>query len=131
MSTTNNIDTALKFIASVNRQKVDELLRYMRDVHSFNAIDRKVNEIGLQTAREVWAQFFVVCPDYMIHVSEILERGDVVVLILSTTGSLLDTSYDQEFRNKIIWTLRFEGGFIAELSIYPDNPEIREQWEIN
>jgi len=126
----NNIDIALRLITRINQQNLDGLLELLAEFHTFNAIDRQVSDIDRATAREVWRQFFNTCPDYMIHLSDVIDKGETTILVLRTTGSHLNLPLSTEFQTKLIWVLKIEDNLISGLSIFLDDNRIREELNI-
>ena len=127
MESESNLDLALRFVTSINKQNLDGLISLVTERHSFNAIDRQVSGIERDTMREVWRQYFEACPDYLIHLSEVLEREDLIILLIRTTGAFMHLLPSEEFQNRLIWTLQRSGELISALSIYPDNEETRRE----
>jgi len=125
MTVENPIDVALRFVEHINRQDLQSLVESMTEEHTFIDLAGDVHR-GRETMQEGWAQYFSMCPEYMIHVSEVYISGRDVILVGRTTGSHLQQPRHIEIQDTIIWIARVENDQVAEWKLYYDSQENRE-----
>jgi ketosteroid isomerase-like protein len=117
-------DTAFRFVECINRADLDGLIELMTDDHEliiFGEQDLK----GKEKNREGWTGYFELCPDYMIYIWEVHVRGDLAILIGSTTGSHLKQPRLEEFRDPLIWTAKVRDGLVCEWALHHLNDETK------
>ena len=123
------VETAFRFVESINRQEVEKLTDMMTDSHRF--VDLSGEEhVGRAVMRKGWLDYFRMCPDYLIHVCEFHHRGDRVYLIGRTTGSHLDLPWREEFQDTVIWIADVEGERLSLWKVVADTPETRQAYGI-
>ncbi|MEM7167678.1 MAG: nuclear transport factor 2 family protein [Planctomycetota bacterium] len=82
-----SVETVERFLASINAHDVDGLAAMMTPDHQF--IDSAGARVqGADSMREAWRAYFEMMPDYQITVSEILEKGQLVVVLGQAAGTL-------------------------------------------
>lgn len=123
MVETSAVDVAFRFVECINRQDLDALTGLMSANHKFVDLSGSV-EKGQERMREGWAEYFRLCPAYMIHVGQVYQVGDSIVLVGRTTGSHLGLPRLEEFRDPVIWTARVADGLVTEWRLYPVAPDV-------
>jgi len=118
------VETAFRFVESINRQKVDKLTEMMTGDHRFFDLSGEEHG-GRAVVQRGWSDYFGACPDYLIHVCELHQRGNRVYLIGRTTGSHLGIPWRKEFQDTIIWIADAEGERISLWKIVADTTEAR------
>lgn len=123
------VETASRFVEYINRQKMEKLAEMMTEEHRF--VDPSGDAyVGRGLMEEGWADYFQMCPDYIIHVSDFHQQGNRVFLMGQTTGSHLDLPWREEFRDKVIWTANIERQQLAQWKIVADTPDVRRAYGI-
>jgi ketosteroid isomerase-like protein len=123
-------DVAFRFIECINRQDLEGLLALMTGDHTLRVFGEH-DVTGREQQREAWRGYFELCPEYMIHVRELRVRGDLAVIVGSTTGSHLHLPRLDEFRDPLIWTARIRDGAISEWALHHVTDENRERFGIS
>jgi ketosteroid isomerase-like protein len=122
-------DLAFRFVERINRADLDGLVDLMTEDHAlFVYGDHEV--IGKEEQREAWRGYFDLCPEYMIHVREMHVRGDMAVIVGSTTGSHLELPRLEEFRDPLIWTAKVRDGSVSEWALHYLTEENRQLFAI-
>ena len=91
------------------------------------ALDQTEIQTLLDEMTDAWRDYFTYFPEYMIHIREVYQNGDEVIIIGRTTGSHLRLPRIEEFAETVIWVAKIRGNLVAEWRIYEDNPENREK----
>jgi len=119
-------DIAFRFVECINRLDLVGLSDLMTDDHKF--VDLAGDSlIGREAMKEAWREYMSRFPDYMIHISEVFEIDNEVVLVGRTTGSHLQIPRSEEFAGgTLIWVAIIEDDKIAEWRLYYDTPANRE-----
>lgn len=125
MTADSPVDTAFKFVERINRGDLAGLLELMTDDYAFIAIDGTLDLTDKVQAEAGWRGYFALCPEYMMHLCEVYQTPELVVLVGRTTGSHLRQQRMEEFPETLIWTAKVRGGLVAEWRIYHDTPEVR------
>jgi hypothetical protein len=127
---TDQVDTALKFIECINRGDVDGLAELMTAEHVFIDLSGE-KHVGREAMKAGWESYTTMCPDYMIHISEIHQRGARVMLVGRTTGSHLKQPRLVEFESgTLIWIAEIEGDRLSLWQLTDDTPESRRMLDI-
>jgi hypothetical protein len=121
------VDIALRFVEHINRQNLPGLASLMTDDHTFIDLSGDVHS-GLETMRQGWAEYFDLCPEYMIHIAEIFLCGDDVILVGRTTGSHTRQPRHEEIRETIIWIATIMAEQVSRWQIADDTLENRAAW---
>jgi len=102
----------------------------MADYHKF--IDLAGDSlIGKEAVTAAWREYMSRFPGYMIHISEVFDIDNEVVLVGRTTSSHLQIPRSEEFAGgTLIWVARIEDDKVAEWRLYYDTPAIRETMKI-
>jgi len=123
------VETAFRFVESINRQDVEKLTEMMTEDHRF--VDLAGDEyVGREAMKRGWTDYFRLCPDYLIHVCELHQQGNRVYLIGRTTGSHLGIPWREEFQDSAIWIADVEGGRVSLWRIVADTEETRQAYGI-
>ena len=123
-------DVAFRLIERIDRQDLDGLLRLMTEDHSLLVFaDHEMS--GREEQCEAWKGYFDQCPEYMIHIQEMHVRGELAIIVGSTTGSHLGLPRLEEFRDPLIWTARVRGGAIPEWALHRLTDDNRERFGIS
>jgi ketosteroid isomerase-like protein len=121
------VDIALRFVEQINRQNLSGLVDLMTEDHTFIDLGGDIQR-GREMMRRNWAAYFSLCPDYMIHVAEVYQVGDNVILIGRTTGSHTRQPRHEEIRQTLIWGTAVTAGRVARWQIVADTVENRAAW---
>ncbi len=74
--------------------------------------------------RDGWQGYFEECPNYEIHVNQVITSGNGVAILGRTTGS--HVSPEVEERETILWTAQIRDGMVAEWRLYSDTEEVEK-----
>lgn len=119
------VETAFRYVEYINRQDVDRLVEMMTEGHRF--VDPSGDEyVGRDVMRTGWIDYFQMCPDYIIHVSDFHQQGNRVFLMGQTTGSHLNLPWREEFKDKVIWIADIEREQLSLWKIVTDTEETRQ-----
>lgn len=137
------LDAAREFVAAINRQDVDALVRLMTPDHLF--IDSLGHSArGAESIREGWNLYFQMVPDYHISIDEEYADGDRVVMLGTARGTyahafddvqamglprqMMDGGSKKPMRWQTPAALRarIEDGKVAEWRVYADNEPLRK-----
>jgi len=86
----NNLrfDIAFRFVECINRLDLEGLSDLIADYHKF--IDLAGDSlIGKEAVTKAWREYMSRFPGYMIHISEVFDIDNEVVLVGRTTSSHL------------------------------------------
>jgi len=97
----------------------------MADYHKF--IDLAGDSlIGKEAVTAAWREYMSRFPGYMIHISEVFDIDNEVVLVGRTTSSHLQIPRSEEFAGRtLIWVAKIENDKVAEWRLYYDTPANR------
>jgi uncharacterized protein (TIGR02246 family) len=114
---------ARAYVDRINAGDLEGLLELMPEDYAFVDVDGTVEE-GRELMRKGWAGYFSEYPEYKIHLSRVVELGDVVALIGQTTGSHIPPEVEAE--ETVIWTAWVRDGLVKEWRIlYADNEKVK------
>ena len=123
------VETAFRFVECINRQEVERLAEMMTEEHRFE--DPSCDTyVGRGSMEEGWTDYFQMCPDYTIHVSDFHQQGNRVFLMGQTTGSHLDLPWREEFRDKVIGIADIQGQQLSLWKIIADTRDARRAYGI-
>ncbi|MGD8399071.1 MAG: nuclear transport factor 2 family protein [Anaerolineae bacterium] len=126
MTSETPIEIALRFVECINRQDHAALVELLSDDHVFIDLAGDVHR-GKEVMREGWAGYFAACPTYLIHVCDVFDAPDGVIVAGRTTGSHLAQPRHVEIRDTLLWVARIREGKISGWELYEDNPHNRER----
>jgi ketosteroid isomerase-like protein len=118
------------FIDAINRGDADRLAALMSPDHRLQVL-REAPVTGREANREAWGGYVTAFPDYVIYPDRIVQRGDDVLVLGSTTGSHLGLPDEQERQLKLIWRATVRDGLLARWQIMADTPEQRSLLELD
>lgn len=76
---------------------------------------------------DAWTSHTSTCPDYVIYPARIIDDGDTVVVIGSTTGSKFGLSDEEERRRTVIWKAQVHDGLLTLWQVIDDTPDQRKR----
>ena len=77
---------------------------------------------GREANRDAWHGYVTAFPDYVIYPDQIVDRGDGVLVLGSTTGSHLGLPDQEERQLKVIWRATVHDGLLTLWQIIEDTP---------
>ncbi len=127
---------ALDFVDRINGRDADRLAQAMTDDHAF--IDTDGNSVvGRERMRVAWVGYYRLFPDYHVRIDEVLVRGNEVVLIGRSDGTLSEHGqtvlagpdgtlppYD-EMQGSAIWTAEIRDTLVARWHVFRDTAATR------
>lgn len=123
MDNETQFDIAFRFVECINRLDIDGLAELMTKDHLFSDLAGDI-ELGKIKMLNAWRDYMSRFPEYMIHISEVFEVDDEIILVGRTTGSHLQIPRREEFTGgTIIWVAKIRGDKVTEWQLYYDTPE--------
>jgi hypothetical protein len=93
--------------------------------HTFIDLSGDVHQ-GREMTVTVWTNYFSTCPDYMIHLSELVQLRNKVIMIGTTMGSHLQIPRKEELGSGMItWAANVKKNLVVEWRLFYDNEESR------
>jgi len=87
---------------------------------------------GRTEAREAWAGYFRVVPDYRIEILETFPRGNRVALVGRASGSYTPEGRppapEDRWSVPAAWLVVLDGGLVREWRIFADNGPLRARF---
>jgi ketosteroid isomerase-like protein len=115
------VAAVIGFIDAINRGDVDRLVALMSPDHRLQVL-LEPPLTGREANRDAWAGYMTAFPDYVIYLDCIVQRGDDVLVLGSTTGSHLGLSDQEERQLKVIWLATVRDGLLALWRVIDDTP---------
>lgn len=120
------MDVVLSFVDKINRKQVEEMCRLMPEDHVFvDSLGRAFR--GREEMRASWVAYFAWFPDYEISIAEALQRGNVVALFGTASGTYsVEGRLPEENRWQVpaAWRAVVRDGLVAEWRVYADNSPV-------
>jgi ketosteroid isomerase-like protein len=114
----------LEFIECINRGDIEGLSRLMSEDHELRVFDEVPLRGGVANV-DAWRGYASSFPSYTIYVHRIVEHGDRIAVLGSTTGSHLGLADDEERAQTLIWVASVRGGALHAWQLLPDTDEHR------
>lgn len=71
-------------------------------------------------------------PDFQIYINDVYINNDTVIIVGRTTGSCAETERGTEIKDRLIYVLKVEEGFVVEFRYaLEDNEKTRDELGIN
>ena len=118
------VAAVIGFIDAINRGDVDRLVALMSPDHRLQIL-QEPPLTGQEANRGAWNGFVTAFPGYVIYPNHIVDRGDDVLVLGSTTGSHLGLSDQEERLLKVIWRATVRDGLLTLWQIIEDTPRQR------
>ena len=131
-----SLPVALAFVDAINSRQSDQIAELMTADHVF--IDTEGSSVrGTRALKEAWRGYYRLFPDYAVKIDRAIDRGDIVILLGSSSGSLSEyaqetlnrpdgsPAQDGDFQGSAIWTARIDGDRVSEWRVYPDTDSVR------
>jgi ketosteroid isomerase-like protein len=115
------VAAVIGFIDAINRGDVDRLVALMSPDHRLQVLDEPPLA-GREANRAAWRGYVTAFPDYVIYPDHIVNQGDDVLVLGSTTGSHLGLSDQEERQLKVIWRATAHDGLLTLWQIIEDTP---------
>lgn len=115
------VAAVIGFIDAINRGDVDRLMALMSSGHRLQVL-QELPVIGREANRDAWNGYVTAFPDYVIYPDRLVDRGDDVLVLGSTTGSHLGLSDQEERQLKVIWRATVHDGLLMLWQIIEDTP---------
>ena len=79
----------------------------------------EITHEGKDTLKQIWIQFFEMCPDYKNHFVRIESKENLVIIMGYSTCS------NKALDGPALWTAKIENDLVAEWRILEDSKENR------
>ena len=113
------VAAVIAFIDAINRGDVERLVALMSPDHLLQVLEEPPL-IGREANRDAWVGYVTAFPDYVIYPDRIVQRGDDVLVLGSTTGSHLGLRDQEERQLKVIWRATVQDGLLALWQVIDD-----------
>jgi hypothetical protein len=120
------VATVVSFIDCINRGDLEGLIALMAPGHVLKVLDEPPLR-SVEALREGWRAYFEAFPNYVVYPRLIVDQGETVAFLGSTTGSHLGLPDDEERRIDVLWIAEVRGGLVVTWSIVKDAPEMRRR----
>ena len=118
------VAAVIGFIDAINRGDVDRLVALMSPGHRLQVLQEPPLD-GREANRGAWNGYLTAFPGYVIYPDHIVDRGDDVLVLGSTTGSHLGLSDQEERQLKVIWRATVRDGLLTLWQVIEDTPRQR------
>jgi hypothetical protein len=115
------VAAVIGFIDAINRGDVDRLAALMSPGHRLQVLQESP-VTGREANRDAWNGYVTAYPDYVIYPTHLVDRGDDVLVLGSTSGSHLGLSDQEERQLKVIWRATVHDGLLMLWQIIEDTP---------
>jgi hypothetical protein len=115
------VAAVIGFIDAINRGDVDRLIALMSPGHRLQVLD-ELPVTGREANRDAWNGYVTAFPDYVIYPDRLVDLGDDVLVLGSTTGSHLGLPDQEERQLKVIWRATVHDGLLMLWQIIEDTP---------
>ena len=115
------VAAVIGFIDAINRGDVDCLVALMSPGHRLQVLQEPPLD-GREANRGAWNGYLTAFPGYVIYPDHIVDRGDDVLVLGSTTGSHLGLSDQEERQLKVIWRAAVCDGLLTLWQVIEDTP---------
>lgn len=114
-------ETFKKFVTAINGHDIEALAALMSSDHLF--VDSLGNRLqGAPRMQAGWRGFFSMCPDYWIHIDNLIaERG--IVLAVGEAGGSIDSV---PWRTPAAWKAVIREEMVLEWQVFADNKPVYE-----
>jgi hypothetical protein len=109
------------FMDAINRGAVDRLVTLMSPGHRLQVLQEPA-VTGREANRDAWNGYVSAFPDYVIYPDRLVERGDDVLVLGSTTGSHLGLPDHEERPLGVIWRATVHAGLVTLWQVIEDMP---------
>ena len=115
------VAAVIGFIDAINRGDVDRLVALMSPGHRLQVLQEPPLD-GREANRGAWNGYLTAFPGYVIYPDHIVQRGDDILILGSTTGSHLGLSDQEERQLKVIWRATVRDGLLTLWQVIEDTP---------
>ena len=115
------VAAVIGFIDAINRGDVDRLVALMSPGHRLQVLQEPPLD-GREANRGAWNGHLTAFPGYVIYPDHIVQRGDDILILGSTTGSHLGLSDQEERQLKVIWRATVRDGLLTLWQVIEDTP---------
>jgi ketosteroid isomerase-like protein len=115
------VAAVIGFIDAINRGDADRLVALMSPGHRLLVL-REPPVTGREANRDAWSGYLAAFPDYVIYPDHLVDRGEDVFVLGSTTGSHLGLPDQEERQLKVIWRATVQDGRLTLWQIIEDTP---------
>jgi ketosteroid isomerase-like protein len=118
------VAAVIGFIDAINRGDVGRLTALMSPDHRLQVL-QEPPVTGRDANRAAWHGYVTAFPDYVIYPDRLVQRGDDVAVLGSTTGSHLGLPDPEERQLTVIWRATVRDGLLTLWQIIEDTPAQR------
>jgi ketosteroid isomerase-like protein len=112
-------ETFTRFVTAINGHDVEALGAFMNSDHLF--IDSLGNRVrGASNMQAGWRAYLGMCPDYWIHLDNVISERDVVL----ATGEAGGTIDNVTWRTPAAWKAVIRDGTVLEWRAFADNKPV-------
>jgi uncharacterized protein (TIGR02246 family) len=120
--------TVRKFIEAINAHSPGRLAALMSEDHLF--VDASGAEIrGREEMRKAWVGYFVLIPDYVIDVEQLVASGPTVAVFGRARGTFTadgTLKSGNRWNLPAAWRAEVRNGLVQTWQVYADNEPVRQ-----
>ncbi len=113
MSSVSPVDIAVEFVERLNRRDFDGLVGLMTPDFRLRPGGAEVIR-GPEKSQEALVGYVSSWPDFQVHVSDVHQVSDTVIVVGRTTGSCERTPRGVEIRQRRLYVAKVERGLVSE-----------------
>jgi ketosteroid isomerase-like protein len=114
-------ETFERFVAAINRHDAGAVADLMSPDHRF--VDSLGNQVqGAARMKSGWQGYFAMCPDYWIHIDDVIAK-DATVLAAGEAGGTID---GVAWRTPAAWKATIADRLVLEWRVFADNKPVYE-----
>ncbi|HTW39774.1 MAG TPA: nuclear transport factor 2 family protein [Thermoplasmata archaeon] len=125
----DTVRTALKFVNEINRHDIDSILALIADDYLFtDSLGQEVR--GKERAREGWAAYLALFPDYHIGIKEWFQNGRVVSLVGVASGTYAvrgTLPSENRWKTPAAWRVVVRDNQVVQWQVFADQEPV---WKV-
>ncbi|HOO96425.1 MAG TPA: hypothetical protein PKV16_01530 [Caldisericia bacterium] len=138
----NPKDVALKYVWAINSRNPKNIVSLMTNPHEFIAINGKSDVRSPEDWIEGWEGYYKLFPDYIIYPENIHVRGDFVIILGSSDGTLSEYAKQalkgkdglepkkDDWQGPAIWSAKVSDGKLSQWRVYLYNAKTLEELDL-
>ena len=125
MTKGSGIDLAIQLVERINRRDVEGLVGLMSDDVTY--VTAETEAVGGENVGASVADYLLTWPEFMVHIAEIYDAEDTVVLVVRTTGSHAGLQRQEEIRRTRLYAIHIADERITRWAVHDDSDEKRTE----
>jgi len=113
MSSVDAVDVAIEFVERLNRRDFEGLVGVMTPDFRLRPGGEEIID-GPDESREALVGYVSAWPDFQIHIADIHDVGNAIVMVGRTTGSCEQVPKGEEIRERRLYVAKIDDGLVSE-----------------